>query len=78
MEFLTSEMYTGAFGSLCKALAQSGQQQISDKKDTFWVDFDILVNLPKPNEIITRCFVSYTSSFIVVSSLNEFYLGSTW
>ena len=57
MEFLIPEVYTGAFGSICKALAQSGQQQIAGKKDTFWVDFDILVNLPKPNEIITRCFV---------------------
>ena len=42
---------------ICKALAQSGQQQITAKKETFWVDFDALVNLPKPNEIITRCFV---------------------
>ncbi|UJR27309.1 hypothetical protein I4U23_008603 [Adineta vaga] len=57
MEFLVSEVYTGAFGIICKALAQAGQQQIAAKKDTFWVDFDILVNLPKPNEIITRCFV---------------------
>ncbi len=57
MEFLIAENYTGAFGSICKALAQSGQQQITAKKETFWVDFDALVNLPKPNEIITRCFV---------------------
>ncbi len=57
MELLTTEMYTGAFGIICKALAQSGQQQITGKKETFWVDFDILVNLPKPNEMITRCFV---------------------
>jgi hypothetical protein len=57
MEFLIPEVYTGAFGIICKALAQAGQQQITAKKDTFWVDFEILVNLPKPNEIITRCFV---------------------
>ncbi|CAF2850281.1 unnamed protein product [Rotaria sp. Silwood2] len=57
MEFLVPEMYTGAFGIITKALAQSGQQQITAKKDTFWVDFELLVNLPKPNEIITRCFV---------------------
>ncbi|CAF3625117.1 unnamed protein product [Adineta steineri] len=57
MEFLVPENYTGAFGIICKALAQAGQQQIAAKKDTFWVDFDVLVNLPKPNEIITRCFV---------------------
>lgn len=62
MEFLTSEMYTGAFGMICKALAQAGQQQIAGKKDTFWVDFEILVNLPKPNEIITRCFVCLNKS----------------
>lgn len=59
MEFLISETYTGAFGMITKALAQAGQQLITAKKDTFWVDFDIAVNLPKPNEIITRCFVSY-------------------
>jgi hypothetical protein len=57
MEFLISEPLTGAFGIICKALAQAGQQQIAGKKETFWVDFDIQVNLPKPNEIITRCFV---------------------
>ncbi|CAF1509821.1 unnamed protein product [Rotaria magnacalcarata] len=57
MEFLIPEMYTGAFGMITKALAQSGQQQIAAKKDSFWVDFDLLVNLPKPNEIIARCFV---------------------
>ncbi len=62
MEFLSTEMYTGAFGIICKALAQSGQQQITGKKETFWVDFDILVNLPKPNEIITRCFVCLNKS----------------
>ncbi|CAF0851318.1 unnamed protein product [Rotaria sordida] len=57
MEFLVPEMYTGAVGMITKALAQSGQQQITAKKDTFWIDFELLVNLPKPNEIITRCFV---------------------
>ena len=57
MEFLSSELYTGAFGSICKALTQAGQQLIVAKKDTFWIDFEHLVNLPKPNEIITRCFV---------------------
>ncbi|CAF3370662.1 unnamed protein product [Rotaria sp. Silwood1] len=57
MEFLIPEMYTGAFGIITKALAQSGQQQITAKKDTFWVDFELLANLPKPNDIITRCFV---------------------
>jgi hypothetical protein len=66
MEFLIPEIYTGAFGIICKALAQSGQQQIIGKKETFWVDFEILVNLPKPNEIIARCFVClyiYISNF---------------
>lgn len=58
MEYLAPEVYTGAFGILCKALAQSGQQLIAAKKDTFWVDFDVWANLPKPNEIIARCFVS--------------------
>lgn len=57
MEFLTPEQYTGAFGMVCKALAQSGQRQIAEKKDSFWVDFELQVNLPKPNEIIARCFV---------------------
>ncbi|CAF0757506.1 unnamed protein product [Adineta ricciae] len=57
MEFLIPEVYTGAFGIICKALSQAGQQQIAAKKDTFWIDFDVLVNIPKPNEIITRCFV---------------------
>lgn len=44
-------------GIICKALSQAGQQQIAGKKETFWIDFDIQVNLPKPNEIIARCFV---------------------
>jgi hypothetical protein len=57
MEFLITETYTGAFGMVCKALAQSGQQQIAGKKESFWVDFELLANLPKPNEIIARCFV---------------------
>jgi hypothetical protein len=66
MEFLVSEVYTGAFGIICKALAQAGQQQIAGKKDSFWVDFDIQVNLPKPNEIITRCFVRTNKSIYFI------------
>ncbi len=76
MEFLIPEMYTGAFGIICKALAQSGQQQIAGKKDSFWVDFDLLVNLPKPNEIIARCFVYLITFSFSVNELFYFKIGS--
>jgi hypothetical protein len=68
MEFLIPETYTGAFGVICKALTQAGQQQITAKKETFWVDFEILVNLPKPNEMIARCFVCSTIFFFFCAS----------
>ena len=76
MEFLIPEVYTGAFGVLCKALAQAGQRQIAEKKDTFWVDFDVLVNLPKPNEIITRCFVSVLRLSLIAIHTYVLLLGS--
>jgi len=63
MEFLIEEKYTGAVGIICKALAQSGQQQIAGKKDTFWIDFETQVNLPRPNDIIARCLVLLSEPF---------------
>lgn len=77
IKFITEEKYTGAVGIICKALFQAGQQQIAGKKDTFWIDFDIQVNLPKPNDIIARCFVREFLGIVFIDQIFLFRIGSS-
>jgi len=56
-EYLTSNEYSRSVSQLCKNLAHIADVLRSSNSDTYLIQFDQFINLPKPIEILTRLIV---------------------
>lgn len=57
LEFIVPKQYTEALSTVCKALGTLAEQLREEDDEIFDLDFDVLVNLPRPQEIVARLMV---------------------
>jgi hypothetical protein len=56
-EYVTNGDYTRALNQLCKNLAYIAEKKRNSQATDYHVNFNDLINLPKPHEIFSRLFI---------------------
>eukprot|EP00005_Dracoamoeba_jomungandri_P008470 CAMPEP_0174265646 /NCGR_PEP_ID=MMETSP0439-20130205/27313_1 /TAXON_ID=0 /ORGANISM="Stereomyxa ramosa, Strain Chinc5" /LENGTH=1648 /DNA_ID=CAMNT_0015352207 /DNA_START=52 /DNA_END=4994 /DNA_ORIENTATION=- len=57
LELVIPPKYTSAMAILCKSLAFLASKKREEEADDYYIDFDVLVNIPKPPELVARLLV---------------------
>eukprot|EP01104_Vermistella_antarctica_P007673 TRINITY_DN1880_c0_g3_i1.p1 TRINITY_DN1880_c0_g3~~TRINITY_DN1880_c0_g3_i1.p1 ORF type:complete len:1673 (+),score=516.54 TRINITY_DN1880_c0_g3_i1:168-5186(+) len=69
LEFIVPQQYTAALPFVCKGLAVVAAAKRERDDEDYYIDFDRLVNLPKPQAIIMRLLVVLNNPFNAKGSL---------